>query len=131
MGLLGGGPAGSSSGGKQQGEGRGGAAGGAEGSQEGAADASGGAVADRTAAAAGEGGAAAATATARVVVSIGGHPPVSGPLLAACRVMLSEVRGPGPGGRRRACLLRPAAAALPCGSAADAPRFTAGWHRGP
>ncbi len=29
---------------------------------------------------------------ARVMVSIGGDPPVRGPLLAACRVMLSEVR---------------------------------------
>lgn len=37
-------------------------------------------------------------AAAAVVVSIGGDPPVRGPLLAACRVMLAEVRGDGPGG---------------------------------
>jgi hypothetical protein len=61
---------------------------------------------DRPAAAAAAAAAAGATA-APVVVSIGGDPPVSGPLLAACRVMLSEVgvaRRRGMGVAAPACL---------------------------
>ena len=70
----------------------------------------GGAAAAGVAAAEGEGAAGGEEGEAPVV-AIGGTPPVSGPLLAALRVMLSEVGPRGGGARQPAAHARPRARA--------------------